>query len=171
MIIKKCEIDDIEKISEFYDNVIIYLDNHINYPKWKYKIYPSIISVTDNINKGFQYEAIINNEIVASFVLNDDPEGSYEKAKWSKDINKFMVIHGFAIKPELQNKGIGTKILEFCKEEAKRLGYEGIRLDVVPSNIPAKNFYIKNGFNYVSDIDLDRNIDDIPFFSLFEFYF
>ena len=118
MIIKKCEIDDIEKISEFYDNVIIYLDNHINYPKWKYKIYPSIISVTDNINKGFQYEAIINNEIVASFVLNDDPEGSYEKCKWSKDINKFMVIHGFAIKPELQNKGIGTNILEFCKEEA-----------------------------------------------------
>ena len=120
MIIKKCEIDDIEKISEFYDDVIIYLDNHINYPKWKYKIYPSIISVTDNINKGFQYEAIINNEIVASFVLNDDPEGSYEKAKWSKSINKFMVIHGFAIKPELQNKGIGTKILEFCKEEAKK---------------------------------------------------
>ena len=171
MIIRKCNEEDIIITSEFYDNEIIFLDNHINYPKWKYKIYPSIISVTDNINKGFQYGAYINNELVASFVLNDDPEGSYEKAKWSKSINRFMVIHGFAIKPELQNKGIGTNILEFCKEEALKLGYEGIRLDVVPSNIPAKNFYIKNGFKYVADIDLDRNIDDIPFFSLFEFYF
>ena len=171
MIIKKCELNDIKEVSNFYDEVILYLDRNINYPKWKYKIYPSIISVTANVNKGFQYVAMNNNDIIAAFVLNDDGEGSYYKTSWSKDIDKYMVIHAFAIKPDLQHKGLGSKIIDFCKEEALKQGYQGIRLDVVPENIPAKKLYLKNGFKYVGDIDLDRNIEDVPLFSMFEFYF
>ena len=68
-------------------------------------------------------------------------------------------------------KGIGTKIVHYCIDEAKKQNYKGIRLDIVPTNYPAKELYIKNGFKYVGDYDLDRNIDDIPLFSLFELYF
>ena len=172
MVIRKCTINDIERVSKYYDDVIIYLNNHINYPKWEYKIYPSIVSVTAMTKKGFQYICLDDDgSILGSFVLNDDPEGSYHKAKWSKDISKFMVIHAFAVAPDMEHKGIGTKILEFCINTAKKLGYEGMRLDVVPTNYPARKFYEKNGFKYVDDIDLDRNIDAVPVFSLFELYF
>ncbi len=171
MIIRKCLKDDIEDVSKFYDDIIIYLDNHINYPKWEYKIYPSIISVRANTNKGTQYLVIDNNEIIGSFVLNNDPEGSYYKAKWSRNIDNFMAIHAFAIRPDYQGKGIASKVLKYCIETAKELGNEGIRLDIVPTNVPARKLYEKNGFKYVCDIDLDRNIDDIPEFSLFELYF
>ncbi len=172
MQIRKCEISDIENVANFYDEVIIYLDNHINYPKWEYRIYPSIISVRAMAMEGYQYIAFDDNDnIIASFVLNKDPEGSYHKAKWGKDIDDFMVIHAFAVRPNLEHKGYGTKILKFCIDMAKKQGMGGIRLDVVPTNYPAKAFYEKNGFKYVCDIDLDRNIDRVPVFSLYELYF
>ena len=72
MIIRKCNEEDIIITSEFYDDEIIYLDNHINYPKWKYKLYPSIISVTDNTKNGFQYICLEDDKIEATFVLNDN---------------------------------------------------------------------------------------------------
>ena len=172
MIIRKCQKEDILKVSLFYDKVILYLDNHVNYPKWKYKIYPSILSVTKMTVEGYQYVCLDDNQnIIGSFVLNYDPEGSYFKVKWSKIIKKYMVIHAFAIDPSMHGKGIGTKALEFCLEHAKKEGCEGIRLDVVPTNYPAKSFYEKNGFKYVSDVNLDRNIEDILLFSVFELYF
>ena len=45
MHIKKCQKEDIALIAEFYDDIIEYLDNHINYPRWIYKVYPSENSV------------------------------------------------------------------------------------------------------------------------------
>ena len=170
--IRKSKINDIEKLSDFYDNVIIYLDKHINYPKWKYKIYPSIISVTEMTKQEFQYIYFDDeNNIIGAFVLNNDPEGSYHKCIWSKNINKFMVIHAFAVNPNNYGKHIGTEMLQFAINKAKELGFDGIRLDVVPENYPAKKFYENNGFKYVADIDLEREIEDIPLFSLYELYF
>ncbi len=173
MIIRKCNETDINNTALLYDNEIIYLDNHINYPKWKYKIYPSIESVSYNTKNGFQYICIDNDEIIATFVLNDDPEGAYDLASWSKDLKQgeFMVIHGLLVSNKYYGLGIGTKIVNYCINKAKELGYLGLRLDIVPTNIPAKNLYLKNGFKYVSDIDLKRNVEDIDKFSLFELYF
>lgn len=45
---------------------------------------------------------------------------------------------------------------------------EAIRLDVVPDNIPAKKLYEKCGFQYVGDVDLERDIPEIPLFSMYE---
>lgn len=172
MIIRKCNLDDITITSKFYDDEIVYLDNHINYPKWEYKLYPSIISVTDNTKKGFQYICIEDDKIEATFVLNDNPEGAYHKASWSKDLKEkeYMVIHGLCVSHNSYGKGIGTKIINYSIDLSKKLNYKGLRLDIVPTNIPAKELYLKNGFKYVGDIDLERNIEDIPLFSLFELY-
>ena len=51
MQIRKSKESDIEAVGKFYDEVILWLDAHINYPKWQYKIYPCekyARSITDN---------------------------------------------------------------------------------------------------------------------------
>lgn len=50
-------------------------------------------------------------------------------------------------------------------------GYKGIRLNVVPDNIPARRLYEKCGFKYVGDVDLERGIEEIPMFSMYEYIF
>lgn len=173
MIIRKCHEKDIAALGIFYDNVVKHLCENINYPKWVYKVYPSEESVREMAETGCQFMCIDNQNIIGAFVLNDDPQGKYENANWSKQLSQgdYMVCHTLATEPTLQGRGIGQQIVEYCIDYAKKHGFKAIRLDVVPENLPAKKLYEKCGFEYVGDVDLERDIQEIPLFSLYEFNF
>ena len=59
-------------------------------------------------------------------------------------------------------------MIKFCIDKAKREGYKAIYVDVVPTNTPARNLFIKNGFKDLGDFNLDRTFKNIPLFSIFE---
>ncbi len=171
MIIRLCCKEDIKAVGEFYDRVVQYLCEHINYPKWVYKEYPSEDSVREMTEAGSQFVCVEQDRIVGAFVLNDDPQGAYENAVWSRQLPKgrYMVCHTLATEPSIQRKGIGRQIVEYCIDYAKKYGFDAIRLDVVPDNTPAKKLYEKCGFTYIGDVDLERDIPEIPLFSMYEF--
>ena len=173
MHIKKCQKEDIALIAEFYDDIIEYLDNHINYPRWIYKVYPSEDSVKAMVEKESQYICILNGKIIGAFVLNAEPQGSYWKANWSQELEdgSYMVLQTLAIDHTMQRQGLASDIIEFCIDKAKSNGYKAIRLDVIPDNYPAKKLFEKNGFEYVGDVDLELEIGNNPLFSLYELNF
>lgn len=170
MQIRKCREADVVATGTFYDAVVFWLDQHINFPKWMYKIYPSESWVREMTKAGEQYICVDGEKIIGAFVLNTDPQGNYRKGNWSRELpdGAYMVLHALAISPELQGRGFGAEVVRFCTEKAKAEGYKALRLDIVPGNIPAKKLYEKTGFRYVEDVDLDRNIAHIPIFSLYE---
>lgn len=170
MQIRKCREADVAPAGAFYDSVVLWLDNHINYPKWMYKIYPSEISVREMTAAGNQYLCVDGEKIIGAFALNADPQGNYQKGDWSRKLpdGAYMVLHALAIAPELQGHGLGEEVVRFCTEKAKTDGYKALRLDIVPGNLPAKRLYEKNGFRYVGDVDLERGLAHIPIFSLYE---
>ena len=55
--IRKGSEEDIARIGQFYDDVVLWLNDHVNYPRWIYKVYPSESSVRDMVNAGCQYIA------------------------------------------------------------------------------------------------------------------
>lgn len=173
MVMNVCSEQDIVAVGEFYDDVVKHLCENINYPKWVYKVYPSEDSVREMTEAECQFMCIDNQKVVGAFVLNDDPQGKYENAVWSRQLSEgeYMVCHTLATEPQMRGKGIGRQIVEYCIDYAKSHGFKAIRLDVVPDNIPAKKLYEKCGFRYVGDVDLERNIDEIPLFSLYELNF
>ena len=170
MEITKCELHEVEAVGAFYDQVVKNLCENINYPKWTYKVYPSVDFARAMTLAGEQYVCREGGEIVGAFVFNDDPQGEYENATWTTTLQRgqYGVCHAVAIAPTLQGKGFGKQIVEFCIARAKQLGYKAIRLDVVPQNLPARKLYEKCGFRYVGDADLNRGYEDIPIFSLLE---
>lgn len=170
MEIRKCREADVAATGAFYDDVVFWLDQHINYPKWMYKIYPSESWAREMTEAGEQYICMDGQKIIGAFVLNTDPQGNYRKGHWSRDLpdGAYMVLHALAISPELQGRGLGAEVVRFCTEKAKADSYKAIRLDIVPGNLPAKKLYEKTGFRYVVDADLERGIAHIPTFSLFE---
>ena len=173
MIIRKCKIEEIERVGEFYDEVVKDLCEHVNYPKWTYKYYPSTDFARQMTQAGEQFVCFDGEELIGAFVFNDDPQGAYEKATWGASLRRgeYGVCHAVALKPKLQGKGLGKRIVEYCIRRAKTLGYKAVRLDVVPTNLPARKLYEKCGFTYVGDADLERGYDDIPMFSLLELNF
>ena len=168
--IRKCGEPDIPGTAAFYDRVILYLDGHINYPRWIRHVYPSEASVRRMTETGSQYLYTEGEEIVGAFALNTDPQGCYSSGKWKRSLpeGSYLVLHAMAIDPDRHRRGIGSEILRFSVDRAKSEGYRAVRADIVPENIPARRLFEKNGFTFAGDADLCRNIGNIPLFSLYE---
>lgn len=170
MQIRLCTKNDIPSTAAFYDETVKYLTEHINYPKWRYKDYPSQASVDEAVREESQFICFKDGEIVGAFIFNTDPNGAYENTPWEVEAEngEFAVCHTLAVKPSCQGCGIGKAMVMYCLDYARKHGYKAVRLDVVPDNIPARKLYEKCGFIYRGDIDLERNIPDIPLFSMYE---
>ena len=173
MKIFKCTMENLDNVTEFYDKVTEYLEKNINYPKWTHKEYPSRESVVQAIGDGSQYACEDNGRIIGAFVLNDDPQGDYSAGDWKEQLDRgeFLVIHALARDPEVCQSGLGRKMVEYCINAAKDGGYRAIRLDAVPTNIPARRLYEGMGFSFAGERDLSRGIEDIPEFVLYELNF
>lgn len=157
-------------MADFYDRMVEWLDAHINYPKWIYKVYPSEVFVRDMTQEGSQYLCTVDGVIVSAFVLNTDPQGNYGNGHWSRDLmeGSYMVVHSLAVAPEVSGRGIATEVINYCISKAKEEGYQALRLDIVPGNLPAERLYVKNGFTFAGEVDLERGIERIPVFRLYE---
>lgn len=55
-------------------------------------------------------------------------------------------IDEFYIRPEYRGKGIGTKVLELAKAEAKKIGIRALHLEVARTNVTAQNIYSRANF-------------------------
>lgn len=86
MKVRFCDEKDIVKVGEFYDKVVLHLCQTTNYPKGKYKVYPSEASVREKIVLNQQFVCMDEDNIVGAFVLNDDPQGMYENADWTIEL-------------------------------------------------------------------------------------
>ena len=172
MQIVRCDFNKLDELDEFYGDVIDYLESTFNYPFWSHN-YINKSSIKRAIERGEQYCCLDNDKVVGAFILNEDPQGSYEKGNWSEDLasGEFEVIHTFAVAINAGHKGIGSFMVSSIIDKAKRDGYKAFRLDVVPRNTPASSLYIKHGFKSAGSVDLDRGYDEIPIFDLYELNF
>lgn len=66
-------------------------------------------------------------------------------------------IAGIFIKKELQSKGVGKKLLEYCKKE-----FEELSLQVYQKNTRAVNFYLREGFAIVKE-QRDENTNEVEY--------
>ena len=90
MVIRKCLEQDIAETGAFYDRVVRWLDQHINYPKWIYKVYPSTGYVRETTEAGEQYICTEDDRIIGAFALNADPQGAYDRGAWKQDLLRHL---------------------------------------------------------------------------------
>lgn len=168
--IQKCLEVDIARTGQFYDSVILWLNDHVNYPRWIHRVYPNERSVRMMAEAGAQYICVNGESIIGAFALNAEPQGNYQKGQWKQEVadGSYMVLHALAIDPDVQRQGLGSEIIRFAVGKAKEGGYKAIRVDIVPDNLPARKLFEKNGFTHAGDIDLELDIGNIPSFSLYE---
>lgn len=66
--------------------------------------------------------------------------------------NERFLMDGLFVAPEARGLGVGTALLDAIAEEAKRRGYDQVRLDVVDTNPRAKALYRHVGFKEVKTV-------------------
>ena len=99
--IRKCLESEIDITGEFYDRVVRWLDNSVNYPRWISHVYPSAETVKAMTKEGAQYICTVVEKIIGAFALNTNPQGCYWKEQWKNPLpdGSFMVLHALATDP------------------------------------------------------------------------
>ncbi|WFA07827.1 N-acetyltransferase [Tissierella sp. Yu-01] len=118
--IKELDISKIDKVMKIWLEANISVHDFIIEDYWKANI--------DYVKKALP-EATV-------FVYEDNNE-----IKGFIGIIEKIYIAGLFVSNQYQNEGIGSKLLEKCKEN-----YPILRLDVYAKNLKAINFYKKHGF-------------------------
>jgi len=112
--------------------------------------YPTKEQIKSNIENKTQYIYSNNNKIIGSFVLNEIEDEYWQKITWFED--NFIGLHLLAIDPNLQNKGYGKKVIDFCEDYAKNNNYKSIHLDVFSKNKSALKLYQNRGYQKVGEL-------------------
>jgi len=86
-------------------------------------------------NGCLMYVYILNGEIIGFLSL--------------QTAEKTMHINDIVILPAYQNKGFGSALMQFVKEQAKASNCEKINLGMVHENIPLRKWYEKMGFKTI----------------------
>jgi len=60
---------------------------------------------------------------------------------------KYMYVNNFVVDSNQRGKGIGSQVMEWLEEEAKRLGCKAVVLDSYVTNSAAHRFYFGKGYS------------------------
>ncbi len=146
--IRKATQNDILPIAELYEEALDYEEKHIKNTSWQRGIYPTIDTARAGLKNGTLYVFEADGQLLASVVLDSKQPPEYRKINWGITAarHEVLVIHTLCVKPDQTGKGVGSIVLDFAKELAAQQECKTIRLNTTASNLPALNFYQKNGF-------------------------
>lgn len=160
----------LNEISQLYDDLNDYLDEHTNYPGWKKGIYPTRIDAEAGIHANELFVLRKEGVIVGSVIVNHSQEPTYAGAIWQSEAvgDEVLVIRTLVTHPNYMKQGISQILLACVKEHALSLGCKSIRLDVAVQNEPAITLYEKCGYTYVGTVDLGLPYEHLKWFRLYE---
>lgn len=148
---RKANLAEYEAVKSFYWDLIDKMQDRTDTVGWKKGIYPSNDFLQENIKNGNLY--LLENEdgIAACVVINNLWNEGYEGITWAIDCKKeeVLVPHALAVKPDLQQNGLGKQVVQDIISIAKKTGKKTIRLDILAGNIAAERLYTQMGFKYV----------------------
>lgn len=114
--------------------------------------YPSRSFFRAAIAAGNLFVLFDEKEIRGLAVLDGDQPPEWSSADWVCRNGSFMVIHAFAISPDVQGRGHGKYLLAFCEDVAMKRGCSSIRIDAFSENSRALKFWERSGYSFRGEI-------------------
>lgn len=144
------------EVITFYHRLIDMMENEPYGPEWKKEIYPTNEHLVDAIQNQQLYFVKLDHEIVGAMVMNHDYGEEYDGVRWGCDASceEIMIIHLLGVLPSYQKKGIARFMMDEAKQMAKYSNQKAIRLDVLGTNLPALDVYLKLGFECCGTIQM-----------------
>ncbi len=149
--IRKANFNDLEKISEIYENIHTLSENGLSDCCWKRNVYPTEKTASDAIARGDMFVIEDEGEVAGSAIINKIQPEVYAKCTWSENVpeERIMVLHTLTVDPCKGKRGLGRKFLEFYEDYARKDGCLYLRMDTNKNNQTARNFYAKLGYREV----------------------
>jgi ribosomal protein S18 acetylase RimI-like enzyme len=149
-------IDDLNNVTNLYDEIIDQTKNIEVYARWKKGLYPTEKMIRDYIKMNALYILKEGNALIGAMAVTVDNDTDYQTITWnvSAKEKEAAVLHILGVHPSYQNKGIGNRLIDEAVKIAKDNKKKALRLNALSSNIPAQKLYVKKGFVYCGTLNL-----------------
>ena len=156
MEIRHAQKKDLPELMQIYADARLFMKEHGNAHQWE-DHYPSLETITEDIDQQQSYVCIENDQIIGTFVffIREDPTYQTIQGKWSS-AKTYGVIHRIAGKA--QAKGIAKACFKYCFEQI-----DYVRIDTHEDNLPMQNVLKKYGFCPCGTIYLENGDPRLAF--------
>lgn len=144
----KANINDFDKLTQFYRDAILNTDNMEIYAKWIYGKHPTDAMILRYIEAGAMFFCEKDGLIASAVAVTPCQSVDYHNIDWKIQLSddEAAVVHILCVNPCLQKQGIAKMtmrlVIELCRGENKK----AVRLDALSCNSPAHRLYEGLGF-------------------------
>ena len=148
MNIKRCEIDDLPRLLDFYQYLIRETENNKVYARWEYDKHPTENMITDYVRQGMMYIMEEGGQISAAVAVTPFQTEDYHDIDWQAELkdDEVAAVHILAVNPKRQKRGVAKTVMRDVIDLAKRESLKAVRLDALACNAPAHRLYESLGF-------------------------
>ena len=114
-------------------------------------VYPHASNVEEDIRNGQLYLVRAESRIAGVITLNQSFDPEYRNAKWTYQGKDFVVVHRLCISPDIQGRGMGTRMMRMAEAMLRENGIQSIRLDCFSQNPYSLRLYEKLGYHTVGE--------------------
>ena len=151
MIIRNSTLQDIDEIFKIYDEASAY-KLKVGNKGWKGF---EVEQVQKEIDEKRHFVIVEEDKIACTFLIT-----FHDDLIWKNSENDSAIyIHRIATNPLFRGKSYVTKIIDWVKNYGKQHNVEFIRLDTHCGNDRLNNYYVKCGFTYKGDTEIDWTPD------------
>lgn len=146
------ELGDLEAIAAIYDDIHTQEERGLVSIGWDRRIYPTIETARNAIDRREMYVAVMDGRIAASGRINREQDPAYAFAAWRYEASddEVMVLHTLTVDPAYGGRGIAKAFVHFYESYALRHACRYLRLDTNERNGRARALYRKLGYDEVS---------------------
>jgi mannose-6-phosphate isomerase len=101
--------------------------------QWEWGVYPAEDVLREDVRLRRLYRLDADGRLIAVFAICEGQGPEYEDVPWQYGVNP-VCLHRLALAPGNQGKGYAKGILDFVKDEGRRLGGDCLRLDTYAEN-------------------------------------
>lgn len=149
---RKARVEDIDRISEIYEEILLEEETGRAATGWVRNVYPTRETAEAAVRSGHMFvEEDAGGRIVAAAKLNQVQDPAYIQAKWRWDVpeDQVMVLHTLVVSPRAGGAGYGTRFVDFYEQYALARGCHYLRMDTNARNLRARALYKKLGYTEV----------------------
>ena len=155
----KAKMEHIDRMCEIMEEAKEQLRN-LGLDQWQ-KGYPSREVWIQDAEEGCTYLAVEEGKILGIFAFQDTPDPSYRviDGAWLTD-TPYASMHRVCVADESKGKGVAGQMFAYGFELAKKAGFDSVRIDTHPGNLPMQRALAKAGFELCGKIHLAGGCED-----------
>ncbi len=148
--VQKALLSDLSTIENIYDYAREWMIKNNNTTQWALN-YPSTETIKKDINSGFCYKCLLDNDLIAVFCLIPGEDPTYNKIEQGSWLNHlpYSTVHRLASNGKIN--GIGTFILKWCLNRDKNIRVDTHEKNFAMLRILQNTNFKRCGIIYATD--------------------